>query len=165
MKKKAIFLALLLTSATFCFAEVSSKQDQLSPHTTDSTSATEFKRPSRVALFLHIGVADIGFGTKIRFSKENGIYMTIDLRYQAWGQYYFRLPAMLYLGGNHIHLTGGVTIINGITNPYPGDSVGPEASFGLNYDFNTSWGVDLLAFTPLAGNTSASILLDFRYTF
>lgn len=157
MKKIVILLAILLFSATFSFAD-----ETAVPAPDSSMRSSETSWP-RAAFFLHAGLVDIGLGGKVRFSDENGIYMTVDLRYQIFQFQYIRIPALFYLGGNIFHFVAGFTILNAV-NAFVED-VSSEISLGINFDINEDWGIDLLAFTPVGGKTGTSLLLDIRYVF
>lgn len=163
MKKTAILFAFLLLSATFCFADETPKVEEPQPQAVDSSMKAPDTEWPRAAFFLHAGLFDAGLGAKIRFSQENGIYMTIDVRYQIFQFQYIRIPALFYLGGNIFHFVAGFTILNAV-NAFAED-VSSEISLGINFDINEDWGIDLLAFTPVGGNTGTSLLLDIRYVF
>ena len=156
MKKIVILLAILLFSATFSFAD-----ETPAPAPDYSMRAPETSWP-RAAFFLHAGLVDIGLGGKVRFSQENGIYMTVDLRYQIFRFEYIRIPALFYLGGNYVHLIAGFTILNAVN---VSEGVSGEVALGLNFDISEDWGVDILAFAPAGGTTGSSIMLDVRYVF
>ena len=164
MKKAVILLAILLFSATFCLA------DEFSSHSTSASTSFPATSTSqevvyawpRAAFFLHAGLVDIGLGGKVRFSQENGIYMTVDLRYQIFRFEYIRIPALFYLGGNYVHLIAGFTILNAVN---VSEGASGEVALGLNFDISEDWGVDILAFAPAGGTTGSSIMLDVRYVF
>ena len=156
MKKAVILLAILFFSATFCFAD-----ETPSPAPDSSMRSSETSWP-RAAFFLHAGLFDAGLGAKVRFSQENGIYMTVDLRYQIFKYEYIRIPALFYFGGNSAHFVVGFTILNAVN---VSEGVSGELAGGLNFDISEDWGVDILAFSPVGGDTGPSVLLDIRYVF
>lgn len=156
MNKIKTILASLLLSSVFTFA------DEQNPASGWGSSAPAEPEWPRARFFLHAGLADVGLGAKIRFSSENAIYMTIDLRYQVWQFQYIRIPALFYLGGNNLHFVAGFTLLNAVSSS---DASG-EVGVGLNCDFGKHFGIDALAFTPMgSSSTGASLLLDFRYAF
>ena len=155
MKKIVILVAILLFSATFSFAD-----ETAVPAPDSSMRSSETSWP-RAAFFLHAGLIDVGLGGKVRFSQENGIYMTVDVRYQIFKYEYIRIPALFYFGGNSAHFVVGFTILNAVNAP---EAAG-ELAGGLNFDISEDWGVDILAFAPVGGDTGTSILLDIRYVF
>lgn len=161
MKKTAILFAFLLLSATFCFADETPKVDEPQPQAVDSSMKAPDTEWPRAAFFLHAGLFDAGLGAKIRFSQENGIYMTIDVRYQIFKYEYIRIPALFYLGGNSMHFILGLTLLNAVNAP----TASVELASGLNFDINEDWGADIVIFAPTGGETGASILLDIRYVF
>ena len=162
MKKTVILFAILLLSATFCFADEPSQVGTPQPQAVDtSMKASSTEEWPRAAFFLHAGLLDAGLGAKIRFSQENGIYMTVDVRYQIFRYSYIRLPALFYLGGNHVHFIAGLTLLNAVNAP----EASGELALGLNVDINADWGVDILAFAPTGGYTGSSLLLDIRFVF
>ena len=146
MKKTFIFLAVMFFSSVFCFAE-----EQLQTANTESQqSVTGWPRASFI---MHAGFANVGLGAKIRFSQENGVYMTADLRYQVFQFKYIRIPVLFYFGGNNFHFIVGSTASG-------------EMAAGLNVDLGRHWGIDALAFAPVgASDTGPSVLLDIRYAF
>lgn len=161
MKKTAILFAFLLLSATFCFADETPKVEEPQPQAVDSSMKAPDTEWPRAAFFLHAGLFDAGLGAKIRFSQENGIYMTIDVRYQIFSYEYIRIPALFYLGGNSMHFILGLTLLNAVNAP----TASVELASGLNFDINEDWGADIVIFAPTGGETGASILLDIRYVF
>ena len=161
MKKTAILFAFLLLSATFCFADETPKVEEPQPQAVDSSMKAPDTEWPRAAFFLHAGLFDAGLGAKIRFSQENGIYMTIDVRYQIFSYEYIRIPALFYLGGNSMHFILGLTLLNAVNAP----TASGELASGLNFDINEDWGADIVIFAPTGGETGASILLDIRYVF
>ena len=170
---KKIFLLVLLLSAVFCFA------DQANLDETDFQPTSVTKKQvgwRRTTFFVHGGLFDIGAGLKLRFSRENGVYLTTDIRYQynivIEPSSYIRIPALFYLGGNHFHFVTGGTIINvvGLIESFqfsPIGNYGAEVANGINVDFGRHFGIDLLIFTPTIwpSKPSHSLLLDFRYVF
>ena len=168
MKKSIIFLVILFLSATFCFADEPPPimEEQPSQVIDTSMKAAGSKWP-RAAFLLHAGLIDIGLGAKIRFSHANGIYMTIDLRYQIFQFQYIRIPVLVYFGGNHVHFITGHTILNAVNAPI--DYVSVELAVGLNIDFGKHWGIDILWFNPTTQEAydyvGPSLLLDVRFVF
>jgi len=155
MKKTFIFLAVMLFSSVFSFAE-----EQLQTANTESQqSVTGWPRASFI---MHAGFANVGLGAKIRFSQENGVYMTADLRYQVFQFKYIRIPVLFYFGGNNFHFIVGFTALNAVNAP----TASGEMAAGLNVDLGRHWGIDALAFAPVgASDTGPSVLLDIRYAF
>ncbi|MBO7513623.1 hypothetical protein [Fibrobacter sp. UWB10] len=118
---------------------------------------------SRCRFFLHAGLLDAGLGLKVRLSHENGVYLTFNAMWQSFHTQYFRVPAMIYLGGNNIHFLTGFTLIN---KAHASDTK-TEVAAGLNWDFNEHWGLNGMMFTPVSkrSSTGSSLLLDVRYAF
>lgn len=176
MNKKTFFLAILL-SAIFCFADYTNHNETEFKPTSVTKKNTDWRRTT---FFVHAGLFDLGLGLKMRLSRENGVYLTTDIRWQynifIAPANYIRIPALFYLGGNHVHFVTGGTIINAIVLSgldsfqfSPIASYGAEVANGINVDFGKHFGIDLLIFTPTIwptpSNTSHSLLLDFRYLF
>lgn len=118
---------------------------------------------SRCHFFLHAGVLDAGLGLKVRLSNENGVYLTFNAMWQSFKTQYFRVPALIYLGGNNVHFLTGFTLIN----EAHGADTKTEVAAGLNWDINKHWGINAMMFNPVSKRTStgASLLLDARYVF
>lgn len=156
MKKIVIFLVVMLFSSVFSFA------DEQPQNTNPGSQSVESGWP-RASFIMHAGFIDIGIGAKIRFSQENGVYMTADLRYQIFQQYqYIRIPALFYFGGNNFHFIVGFTALNAVDAP----TASGEIAAGLNVDIGKHFGIDALAFAPVgAADNGLSLLLDFRYAF
>ena len=155
MKKIVIFLAVMLFSSVFSFA------DEQSQNTNSDTQVTVAGWP-RASFILHAGFIDFGLGAKIRFSQENGVYMTVDLRYQVFQFTYIRIPALFYFGGNNFHFIAGLTVLNAVNAP----TASGEFALGLNCDIGRHWGIDGLFFAPPGKSDSGpSLLLDVRYAF
>lgn len=170
-----IFLGSLLLSAIFCFADnVYLDKADLQPSMVTKEN-TGWKRTS---FFIHGGLADLGLGMKMRFTRENEVYFTTDIRWQRNPFFvaasYIRIPTLFYLGGNHFHFVTGGTLINfvffGTLTSFqysPFGNYGAEVANGINVDFGKHFGIDILIFTPTIwpSETSHSLLLDFRYVF
>ncbi len=156
MKKIVIFLVVMLFSSVFSFADEQPK----SANSETQASSTGWPRASFI---MHAGFIDIGLGAKIRFSQENGVYMTADLRYQIFQQYqYIRIPALFYFGGNNLHVIVGFTVLNAVDAP----TASGEVAAGLNFDIGRHFGIDALAFAPVgSADNGPSLMLDFRYAF
>lgn len=160
MKKlKIFFIALFLCSVT-CFADTG---DVMASSHNSTVTTQNSEEESRTSFFLHAGFIDLGLGMKVRLSKENGVYATLGLMWQAFHIQYIRIPLLFHFGGNHIHFIVGATLLNAVSS---GDTNG-EAGLGINWDFNKHWGLNLMMFTPVSfpSSNGASLLLDVRYVF
>lgn len=129
-------------------------------YSTQSSNSKETKTTwRRVGFFLHAGIQNVGMGLKFRFSRENGVYMTLDAR---WLSYQNRndilFPLMMYLGGNYVHFITGTTIQYSSSN---GSSNNLQIPLGLNCDIGRHLGIDALMF---AGKNT-SYVLDIRFVF
>ena len=154
MKKIVIFLAVMLFSSVFGFAEEQNQNVNTVPQRSSDWP--------RASFIMHAGFIDIGLGAKIRFSQENGVYMTVDLRYQIFQYQFIRIPALFYLGGNNFHFIAGFTVLNAVD----ASTATGEIAAGLNVDIGRHFGIDALAFAPVGtADNGPSLLLDFRYAF
>jgi len=116
----------------------------------------------RARLFLHAGLYDAGIGIKLRFSNENGIYMTTDARWVSFGgNQFLYIPALFYLGGNVVHFVTGPTLMANSTNGEDGLLM----ALGINWDIGRHFGIDALAFLPTKSYIGGSLGLDFRFVF
>ena len=133
---------------------------EYSAPTANSNTTKEMPWP-RTRLFLHAGYLEAGLGLKIRISKENGIYMTSDVRL---GNNYGLIPMMIYLGGNVVHFITGMSMWftlgadtkNDFTMMFP---------LGLNCDLGRHFGIDGLLLLPAENSSKAIFSLDFRFVF
>ena len=121
----------------------------------------ENARWPRAGFFLHAGVINAGLGVKIRFSHENGIYMTADVRWVSFQEHDFvHVPFMIYLGGNHVHFITGITVRG--RNDDENQDV--QVPIGLNCDIGRHFGIDVLYFLPSSDSRKdKALMLDFRF--
>jgi hypothetical protein len=114
----------------------------------------------RVGFFLHGGIKNAGLGLKIRFSQENGVYMTLDTRWLSYDNINRILfPMMIYLGGNYVHFITGSSISMTSDNGVSSSDI--NIPIGLNCDIGRHFGMDALYF---AGPNNAWTF-DFRFVF
>ena len=175
MNKMIKILVALLVSAVVSFADNWSSNSewnapkdsvQTVPTEKDSSKTSAVKEEpkwGKSGFFLHGGLLDIGLGTIIHLSDQNGVYLTADLRWQGFiYTQYIRIPLLVYMGGNNGHFVIGTTLLNARSE---GDAT-LEVALGFNVDFGRHCGIDILVFSPLDYPIyDPSIILDFRYVF
>jgi len=117
----------------------------------------------RVGFFFHAGFLDAGLGLKLRFSHQNGVYMTADARWLSSleDHNYLYIPTLFYFGGNVVHFVTGPTFIGNSDNGHNGVLL----ALGINWDIGRHVGIDALSFIPSKEYMEVTIVLDFRVVF
>lgn len=142
------------------YAAYTAQAQQNQQSATKSKSNDTGIRWRRVGFFLHAGFKDAGLGLKIRFSRENGVYMAIDARWLSYeNKERLIFPMMIYLGGNYVHFITGTSLSITTNNGVGSNDI--NVPIGLNCDIGRHFGMDAVYF---AGPNNA-LAFDFRFVF